>query len=134
MPISQLIVELLIFFVVEDFAQTQVATADGLSNIANTTLLDKLRSNVLIGMAQLLELDDAAIIRIVVRSDWLGCWSNTTGNAQFRSLVFAGGELLGLRVVVLFEQVRGLCSGKADDDAVESGKLTSGSCSETSDW
>lgn len=122
MPISQLVVKLVILLVVEDFAQTQISTADGFANIANATLLDQLGSDIFIRVTQLLELDDAAVVGVVVCSDWLSGRSHTACNAQFAPLS-TSGEVLGLWIVVLFEDVRGLCNSNVLGDAAESRDL-----------
>lgn len=120
MPITQLIIKLLILLVFKNFPQAQVATTNGFSHIPNTALLDELVSDKLIRVAQLLELDDAAVVGVVVGGHWFRGRSDTAGDTQLALLVSTDGKLLGLWIVVLFKQVRGLCMGKAHDHIVES--------------
>lgn len=122
MPITQLIVKLFVFLVVNNFAQTLVAATNGLRYVANAALLNELGRDELVRMSQLLQLDDAAIIGVIIRSNWFCSWSDTTWNTQLAPLVSGRRGFLRLWIVVLFERVSGQRDGRVVDDVAESGE------------
>ena len=111
MPVAQLIIEPLIFDCLQSLAKTEPATTHRLDLVANTALIHELLRHVLIRVADLLELDDAAIIGIVLGHDLLGHGRLPTDNARalaravgasgWRASALQGVDFAGLRVLVL---------------------------------
>lgn len=69
MPITQLIIQDLLLLCLESLAETSPTTAHSASAVADATLFDEPLSHLLIGVTHLLELDNAAIIGIVIGAD-----------------------------------------------------------------
>lgn len=65
-PIAQLVVQLLVLDFLKCLAEAQPSTADRLWDISNAAFVHELLSHVLVGVALLLERDNAAVIGIVI--------------------------------------------------------------------
>lgn len=77
-PVAQFVVQLVLFSALKGLAETQPAATDCLWDVADTTLLNELLRDKVIGVALLLEIDDSAVVAVVVCDDALGDGSFAT--------------------------------------------------------
>lgn len=72
MPVAHLVLEDLLLLRLEGLADTQPAATDSARDIADTTLVCEFTSDILIGVALLLEVNNASVVGVVVGLDGLG--------------------------------------------------------------
>lgn len=82
MPVTQLVLKDLLLLRLEGLADAQPAAADSATDVADTAFLGKLASNVLVGPALLLEIDDAGVVGIIVGLDRLRAGSLAAEDAD----------------------------------------------------
>lgn len=82
MPVGQLVVKHFSLLLLESFPKTHIAVRYSTSIVTDTTLLDKSRSDLLISVAHLLELHNAAIVGVIVCANRLRTGSLAALDAQ----------------------------------------------------
>ena len=92
MPVAHLVLEDLLLLSLEGLADAQPAATDGTSDVANAALFSQPAGDILVGVALLLEVDNAGVVSIVVCLD--GLW--TCGFATRDADVAVVGEFVAL--------------------------------------
>jgi hypothetical protein len=103
-PVAHLVLENLLFLRLESLADAQPATTDSATDVTDAAFIGEPAGNALVGVALLLEVNDASIVGIVVCLDWLrpgGLASGDTNVAQ----ISEASALVGL-VFILLEELR----------------------------